>query len=94
MPDQAVHLLLQEFRSFRDNEFRQFRDEINSWRQETVERVATLEAHDKDISGNGQPGRMVNAEKKITLHDRVIWIGYGLLLSLQAAAFLMIHWPF
>lgn len=94
MNDQTVEIILAEIRAVRD-EVHDFRTEVNAWRQETGERLATLEANAKDISGNGQPGRMSKVEAKVTRHDRVIWIGYGILLSVQVAAALIIHyWPF
>jgi hypothetical protein len=93
MNDPTVELLLAEIRALRQ-EFHDFKDEVNSWRQETGERMATLEAHDKDISGNGKPGRMSDAERSIQKQNKFIWIGYGILTTLQAAIFALIEfWP-
>jgi hypothetical protein len=62
--DSQVNLLLQEFRAFRDNEWRIFRDQVVTWKEEDRARLTELEVHSKDIVGNGQPGRMANVEEK------------------------------
>jgi hypothetical protein len=64
-------------------EFRAFRTELESWKQDAGERVATLEAKVTDLHGNGQPGRMTKAEKKLSLHDKIIWTASGVLLTVQ-----------
>jgi len=67
MPDkQTIDLLLQEFRAFRDNEFREFKDDVATWKQDAGERLAILENDVKSgIKGNGQPSRLATAEKRI-----------------------------
>ena len=93
MNEQVSNILVAEIRALRD-EVHDFRDEVNSWRQASEGRISTLEAHDKDISGNGRAGRMTKAEEKLTRHDRVIWIGYGIMLTIHAVVILAIHyWP-
>jgi hypothetical protein len=54
-----LQLLLTEFRAFRDTEWREFRESVASWQQDTGERIAQLETHVKSgITGNGQPSRL------------------------------------
>jgi len=65
MDDRTALLLLQEFRAFRDTEFREFREDVAAWKQDSGERLATLEVKTQDICGNGQPGRMTFAERAI-----------------------------
>jgi len=66
MPDQTINLLLAEFRAFRDNEFREFKDDVSTWKQDNGARIAILENDVKaGIKGNGQPSRLSIAEKKI-----------------------------
>jgi hypothetical protein len=70
MDDKTAQLLLQEFRAFRDSEFREFREDVSAWKQESGERIATLETQVKDVVGNGQPGRMTLAEQAIAALQR------------------------
>jgi hypothetical protein len=93
MNEQVVELLLQEFRAFRDTEFREFRDDVASWRQETGERNAALETQMKEVRGNGQPGRLgiVEAEVKAVQRWRykVIGIAAGVSTVVSAAAWVL-----
>lgn len=68
--DDQLQLLLTEFRAFRDTEWREFRESVSAWQQETGERVAQLEVKERDIGGNGQPGRMALAEQSIAALQR------------------------
>jgi hypothetical protein len=68
--DDQLQLLLTEFRAFRDTEWREFRESVSAWQQETGERVAQLEVKAKDLCGNGQPGRMTVAEQGISALQR------------------------
>jgi hypothetical protein len=66
MEDQTAHLLLSEFRAFRDNEWRDFREQVWTWQQNTGERVAQLESQVKSgITGNGQPSRLQVVEDTV-----------------------------
>jgi len=67
MPDkQTIDLLLQEFRAFRDNEFREFKDDVATWKQDSGTRLAIVENDVKSgIKGNGQPSRLAVVEKKV-----------------------------
>ncbi len=75
--DDQLQLLLTEFRAFRDTEWREFRESVSAWQQETGERVAELESQMRDLYGNGQPGRVSRLESKTDKHSRVIWLGMG-----------------
>ena len=71
-----------------------FRAEVNGWRQEYAERLATLEADNKSIMGNGQPGRLTKVEERASAHSRILWIGSGIVLAVQAGIGLVMHfWP-
>jgi len=48
--DDQLQLLLTEFRAFRDTEWREFRESVSAWQQETGERVAQLETQVKPAS--------------------------------------------
>lgn len=71
MDDQTLHMLLAEFRSFRDSEWRDFRDNDSAWKQSTGERLAQVETHIKTgITGNGQPSRLKVVEDSVAKLDR------------------------
>ena len=59
------------------DELRALRSAVDELAAETKQRLATLEAHDHDINGNGQPGRMKSAENRITVleHWRLYVLG-------------------
>ena len=68
MPDQTINLLLAEFRAFRDNEFREFKDDVSTWKSDNGTRIGILENDVKSgIKGNGQPSRLAILEKKVEL---------------------------
>jgi hypothetical protein len=54
-------------------ELRALRATVEELAADSKQRLTYLEAHDQDISGNGQPGRMKTAETRITVleHWRV-----------------------
>ena len=56
MPD-TDDLILQEIRSLRED--------VSNYRNDMTGRLSTLEAHDKDLYGNGRDGRVTLAEKDI-----------------------------
>jgi len=64
MPATIEQLILDELKELRDD-LKDFRSEVAGWKTEAGERLATLEAHDHDVCGNGQPGRMTIAERAI-----------------------------
>ena len=66
MEDTTARLLLTEFRAFRDYEFRDFKDTVAEWKQDTGERVAQLETSVKSgVTGNGQPSRLSVVEQEL-----------------------------
>jgi hypothetical protein len=66
LEDQTAHLLLAEFRAFRDTEWREFRDDVGSWKQDTAGRLASLETQVKSgITGGGQPSRLAVVEASV-----------------------------
>lgn len=46
-------------------------------------RLATLEVQMKSLVGNGQPGRIAEMEKRLVSHERLLWIGMGVLMALE-----------
>ncbi len=81
--DDQLRLLLTEFRAFRDTEFREFRDDVASWKLAIGERISKAETQVKDLYGNGRDGRVTAVEKKLAHHSKVIWIGIGVLFAIQ-----------
>jgi hypothetical protein len=93
MSDQTAELLLQEFRAFRDNEFREFRDDVAAWKQDSGERLKALETTVEDgLIDNGQPSRLTAVERKVSVLERVAWIASGVLLATQAVVGILIEW--
>lgn len=85
MEEPVSSVLLQEFRAFRDAEFRVFRDELTAWKQEVGERLASLEADVKSgIKGNGQPSRLTTVEERLTELQRVRWKAVGAFVAVWA----------
>lgn len=67
-------LLLQEFRAFRDVEFREFASEILTWKQDIGERVSSIESKIKPaLENNGQPSRLSVVENRVTALERERW---------------------
>ena len=48
-----------------------------SFEEQVIAKLSTLETHMQALIGNGQPGRISHLESKVRWHDRVIWIGLG-----------------
>lgn len=46
-------------------------------------RIATLEIQMKGLVGNGQPGKIAEMEKRLLSHERLLWIGMGVLMAMQ-----------
>ena len=69
-------------------EFRAFRDQMIEWREDNGERLTEVEVKSKDISGNGRPGRMKEAENAIASlqRDRYWIFGAAAGISSLAAA--------
>lgn len=77
MNDETAQVLLQEFR--------EFRNDITEWRQDTGERVAALEATIKPaIQGNGQPSRLTAVESRVTELEHRRWKHDGMVVALWA----------
>lgn len=67
------NVILDEIRAVRD-ELREFRSDVNGWRQDTGERVATIESQIKPtIIGNGQPSRLAVVEEQVDELRRDRW---------------------
>ena len=63
---ELVKSLLNEFRSFRDTEFREFREDQSEWRREFGERLLSMEREVKlGLVDNGRDSRMTKVEKKL-----------------------------
>jgi hypothetical protein len=79
-------LLLQEFRSFRDTEFREFREAVNEWQCDSAQRLTKLEAEVKaGVIGNGTPSRLSVVECKINTLERWRWYTYGFIVATSSA---------
>jgi hypothetical protein len=95
MPDEQtiIQLLLQEFRAFRDSEFREFKDDVATWKQDSGARIATLESDVKaGIKGNGQPSRMSIVEEKVSRLERFKWQVTSAGAALWTVVETVIHW--
>ncbi|WP_420239219.1 hypothetical protein ACOBR2_06450 [Telmatobacter bradus] len=74
MGDQVAVLLLEEFRAFRDTEFREFRESVASQQRITAERVTALEVVVRDgLIDNGHDCRMTAVERKVDGLQRWRW---------------------
>lgn len=91
MGDQ-LQLLLTEFRAFRDSEWREFRESVASWQQDTGERIVQLETEMRDLYGNGRPGRVSKLESKTDGHSRIIWLAMGAWTVINAAVGIAMHY--
>ena len=89
--DDQLQLLLTEFRAFRDTEWREFRESVSAWQQETGERIAQLEVKTQDLCGNGQPGRMTVAERSIAALQRFRYWQLGAAAVLSGITTLVIR---
>ena len=93
MDEQFTQILLQEFRSFRDQEFRAFRGDLSEWQQQTGERVASLESDVKQgIRGNGQPSRLAEVEEKVAMLEKWKWYLMGAWVVVAAAISTVTSW--
>jgi hypothetical protein len=73
------------------DEVRALRAEFADWKQDSGERVTTLETQMKPLLDNGQPGRITQVERKVEGHSRVLWAGHGFIAALNAIAWALIH---
>jgi hypothetical protein len=98
--DAQLIQLLTEFRSFRDTEWREFRDQVMIWQNDTAQRVAKLESEVKaGLIGNGTPSRLNVLEDKVSdLTKYKYWLlgvtaGVSAIVSIVAACvgFLLKH---
>lgn len=71
MPPDISSLILDEVRALRAT--------VDDLAADTKQRLATLEAHDHDVYGNGQPGRMSRAESRLAGLER--WQSYVIGIS-------------
>ena len=58
-------LILTELQETR-NDLKEFRAEVAIWREETARQLSEHDTKITDLSGNGQPGRMADAEGEIS----------------------------
>jgi hypothetical protein len=82
--------LLEEFRAFlvrNEQDWREFRE----WREETGERIATLEVKSNDLSGNGKAGRMANVEERTTALEKAWWKLVGACFAVAGIVDLALH---
>jgi hypothetical protein len=87
MGDQVAVLLLEEFRAFRDTEFREFRESVADQQRVTAERVTTLEVVVKDgLIDNGHDCRMTAVERKLDGLQRWRWQATGIAAAVTAVA--------
>lgn len=47
------------------------------FQQQVVQRLTAIETHLEGLVGNGQPGRMDKLERKVSLHEKVLWTCWG-----------------
>ena len=93
MEEQVAQLLLAEFRAFRDTEFREFKDDVANWREDSASRLGVLETQVKTgITGNGQPSRMAVIEKRQRSLERTRWYFYGAAAMLAYLLEQASHW--
>ncbi len=91
--DDQLQLLLTEFRSFRDTEWREFRVSVSAWQQETGERVAQLETQVKaGVTGNGQPSRLALVEQRVTSLERFRWYLAGVAVAIGPVLTMASRW--
>jgi hypothetical protein len=94
METQLEQLILQELQQVR-NEFKEFRTEVTAWKVELAAQVAEHETKIIDICGNGQPGRMSDAEDDISALKRSkYWlVGWSTgVAGVIAAVFETVRW--
>ncbi len=88
MDEQVAEILLTEFRAFRQ--------EFSEFKQQSFERITTLEAHDKDLYGNGRPGRVAEIEEQVDELQHIQWKQNGILIAIWSlitmAVSLASHW--
>lgn len=88
MEPNEAKLILDAIASVRQEQ-QDVRSELMLWRLEMEKRLTTLEVESKDISGNGQPGRMQKAEEMV--RSMTVRFGYlaGAAATIGAAAGLL-----
>ena len=63
-----MEISTEDFRHYMDSlrtEVHDLSKQFNDWKVDLGERIAILEVHDADISGNHQPGRMKLVEEAV-----------------------------
>jgi hypothetical protein len=43
----------------------------------------------QDLIGNGRPGRVDELEKIVLAHQKLIWMGMGVIIAFQIAGFVL-----
>lgn len=89
--DDQLQLLLTEFRAFRDTEWREFRESVAAWQQDTGERVVRLETVVKPaLQGNGRPPQIVSIDTRVTRLEKawgkVVAVGAAVWAAITIAA--------
>lgn len=81
------------FRAFRDTEWREFRESVSAWQQETGERIAQLEIQVKSgITGNGQPSRLAAVEQRVRSLEWARWYVGGAVIAFWTALTAALRW--
>jgi len=76
--------LVEEIRGLRV-EIQEFRSDVASWRQDTGERIATIESQLRPaILGNGQPSRLAVVEKQVGELNQARYTQGGIVAALSA----------
>jgi hypothetical protein len=66
------------------DELRSLRSAVDELAADTKQRLATLEAHDHDLIGNGQPGRMKTAENRLASLEHRWYYVLGIAATVSA----------
>lgn len=49
----------------------------DEFQDKVLVKLTRLEVTMENLVGNGQPGRIANIEKRVRLHDRIMWMLTG-----------------
>lgn len=65
------------------DELKSLRAVVDELAKDTRQRITYLEAHDHDVSGNGQPGRLKAVEDRMSTleHWRIYVLGFSAAIS-------------
>jgi hypothetical protein len=85
-------MILSEFRTFRDVEWRDFYQQVTQWRSDMSEHVAKIEVVvEAGLTGNNStPSRLTVLEVKMQAFDKLRWQLFGVVSAVSA----LIGWFF